>query len=350
MIQPNFSHFINGNPERANFSSIVFGEKAPVLEVELNEMQAIFLGKLSALSSLLPNGVYKSRDPSKISSVSFDGKESLIFSNVIVILNGLVFEINDTLNIFYTVEQASQNRRKQYIYFSLVNADRVVTGEDTLLAYGLSSGHYPEKDTLIENSIIDPRVGEETSRRVQPLLQFYTTRNNPPSDSAYVGLFDGTKTEFNEEGDLDYSTVSWNPVYQKVIEEEDLENSLEESKNPLIYLNILANHWAVTNSGIYVAAYSNEIFKKEMIPVILPYNLNADIASAKYDIKEARPEIIDGFLKIYTENKPTGLLPLYLLCVTPKFKRVTSINGTAELQPDGISYYPVSINDDFVNN
>lgn len=147
--------FENINPfnKDANFSSIRIGADAPVLEVELNEMQLIQRERLRSTAKALLNegvkgtGSYSYRD------------------NLLTITNELVMIDGEVLNI----PQATVSVREgEEVYVEVWEEEK--TFLDNIFKYG--SSHTTEK---IPNYLLDGRIGEETSRRIQVRYRITTT-------------------------------------------------------------------------------------------------------------------------------------------------------------------------------
>lgn len=147
--------FENINPfnKDANFSSIRIGADAPVLEVELNEMQLIQRERLRSTAKALLNegvkgtGSYSYRD------------------NLLTITNELVMLDGEVLNI----PQATLSVREgEEVYVEVWEEEK--TFLDDIFKHG--SSHTTEK---IPNYLLDGRIGEETSRRIQVRYRVTTT-------------------------------------------------------------------------------------------------------------------------------------------------------------------------------
>lgn len=147
--------FENINPfnKDANFSSIRIGADAPVLEVELNEMQLIQRERLRSTAKALLNegvkgtGSYSYRD------------------NLLTITNELVMIDGEVLNI----PQATVSVREgEEVYVEVWEEEK--TFLDNIFKHG--SSHTTEK---IPNYLLDGRIGEETSRRIQVRYRVTTT-------------------------------------------------------------------------------------------------------------------------------------------------------------------------------
>lgn len=147
--------FENINPfnKDANFSSIRIGADAPVLEVELNEMQLIQRERLRSTTKALINegvkgtGSYSYRD------------------NLLTITNELVMLDGEVLNIPHATLSV---REGEEVYVEVWEEEK--TFLDNIYKHG--SSHTTEK---IPNYLLDGRIGEETSRRIQVRYRVTTT-------------------------------------------------------------------------------------------------------------------------------------------------------------------------------
>lgn len=147
--------FENINPfnKDANFSSIRIGADAPVLEVELNEMQLIQRERLRSTTKALINegvkgtGSYSYRD------------------NLLTITNELVMLDGEVLNIPHATLSV---REGEEVYVEVWEEEK--TFLDDIFKHG--SSHTTEK---IPNYLLDGRIGEETSRRIQVRYRVTTT-------------------------------------------------------------------------------------------------------------------------------------------------------------------------------
>lgn len=142
---PDFGKYTNYSDKTA-FSGVVFGAQAPVLEVELNEMQEIFNTKLKLLSTLMGDSILVPAS----GSIDYDiDSMELTLVNCVAVASGFIALIPHA-----SVVMSPENT---VAYLRLI--EKVVTHDDTLTEFGNLSGE------AIENPIIDLRVGVETSRR-----------------------------------------------------------------------------------------------------------------------------------------------------------------------------------------
>lgn len=159
-----FNNYSNFN-KQANFSSVVIGADAPVLEVELNEMQEIQRERLkSTLKLLFIDGV------KGVGTYSYNTSSKILtISDELIILDGEILEITEC--------SVSANKGDT-IYIEVWEEE--VTYADLIPKYGDTTSRI-----YIENHILDERVGEETSRRKQTLFKVSTTL---PTENPYLIL------------------------------------------------------------------------------------------------------------------------------------------------------------------
>ena len=157
--------FEERNPfkQEANFSSIVIGADAPVLEVELNEMQLIQRERLrSTTKALLNEGV--------------KGQGQYTFTNNILTITDEMVMINGEL--LYIPSATLSVREGETVYVE--TWEEVISFRDTIKQYG-----NVQSDINIPNYLLDSRIGEETSRRQQVQYKVTTT---PNSENARIEL------------------------------------------------------------------------------------------------------------------------------------------------------------------
>ena len=153
----------NSFKQEANFSSIVIGADAPVLEVELNEMQLIQRERLrSTTKALLNEGV--------------KGQGQYTFTNNILTITDEMVMINGEL--LYIPSATLSVREGETVYVE--TWEEVISFRDTIKQYG-----NVQSDINIPNSLLDSRIGEETSRRQQVQYKVTTT---PNSENARIEL------------------------------------------------------------------------------------------------------------------------------------------------------------------
>lgn len=142
---PDFSKFTN-YAKNSGFSEVVFGAQAPVLEVELNELQEIINTKMQYLCSFIGTSVF----PVNNGGINFNAETlTLTITNCVVMCNGLFAFIPSASVVL------SDENKVAYIRLLRKMVDRY----SALKEYGVVSGD------PIQNTIMDTRVGVETSRR-----------------------------------------------------------------------------------------------------------------------------------------------------------------------------------------
>ena len=155
-IQPDFSH--NSNfVEKSNESSVRFGANTQILEVELNELQDIQnKAKEDLIRDSIPSGFIVPPTLNMIGTTENINKLR-INNTPIAYVNGMRIEIPSST--FIDIGEPPEKGMREDLVFLEVWKE-VVDGNSTLtLNGGEGLGKLP-------NKIIDPRMGEETSRRV----------------------------------------------------------------------------------------------------------------------------------------------------------------------------------------
>lgn len=150
-----FSKLSNFNPN-ANFKMVRIGADSPVLEVELNEMQDISEARYKNLiKSYFGNAVQgEGTYVYKNGNLTIQDESAFVDGNVVEIT---------TLNL------ALQEGEKAYLK---VWEDTIKTGD--LIKY---KGNQQEART-VPNTLLDSRVGTETSRRIQVKYDLVKTTDN----------------------------------------------------------------------------------------------------------------------------------------------------------------------------
>ena len=163
---PDFSYNSKFNKE-ANFSSILFGADAPLLETELNELQSILLEKIrDSVRAGFGDGIIKTGE------VSYDGT-NFTMSDFLAVVDGDIFYVS-TLTI------KASNGQKIY----LTVKEEEVNYQSNLKKYG------NEQETTIYNHMLDVRVNQETSKRH---LMTYNLTTSKPEKGIEMGVIDGGK-------------------------------------------------------------------------------------------------------------------------------------------------------------
>lgn len=150
----------------AGFSSVLFSGDTPVLEVELNEMQEIWREKIRMIfRNYLGDGLFN------LGTMSYDNDTKIfVIQNEQAVVDGELIPITSlTINA-----DEGQN-----IYLDVFEKD--VDYTDTLKKYGNE-----QETVLVENEMFDPRVLEETTRRV--VLAYTLSLTNATVGHKYLHL------------------------------------------------------------------------------------------------------------------------------------------------------------------
>lgn len=179
--------------DKSSFSSVVFGADAPVLEVELNEVQQIIESKFSKLIKALLGGACLAplSDESFIYNVSdkrVDIRECVAFTN-----RG---------KILY-VDKGSITMSASNPYLYLVVTESTKSYSDTLKQYGNETS-----STTVPNTMMDSRVSAETSRRKVLTYSFLASNKtlNDTENIEYVsiGVYDSANnTMIRKRGNIE---------------------------------------------------------------------------------------------------------------------------------------------------
>lgn len=184
-----FSKYSNiDNIEESPFSSVIFGANAPVLEVELNEMQQIINSKISRLCKALAPIIIPLTDYETIhlsTTTDAEGHNwlnvSLFNDTICFTKDGLSFNIGSgsSLNILST-ELNSEGKITLYANAKEVNVD----SKTKIPWYG------DEQGIPMDNTIIDSRAGIETSRR--KMVTYSIKASNDSSELSKASIILGT--------------------------------------------------------------------------------------------------------------------------------------------------------------
>ena len=153
-IEPDFSHHSNFN-DKAGVAGVKFGADAPVLEVELNELQQIQdLAREDLIRSMIPSGFTKVPEIDFFRStlttiVTANDAEAYVNGMRIFIPKGTVIDVG---------EAPEKESREDLIFLEVWKEE--VGGRETLNQYG------GEGQPHTQNTIIDIREKEETSHRI----------------------------------------------------------------------------------------------------------------------------------------------------------------------------------------
>lgn len=157
----------------ANFSSIKFGADAPLLEVELNEMQAIQREKLKDVVKLfVPNGIMGG-------TFSYTGGVFTLTDAIAIVDGDIVFISNLSLNA----------NNGTTIYLKVW--EKEATKDTVLKKLGNE-----QTATTVPNKIMDVRLNSETSRRFVTVYTLSTT--NVDTSAKYLEIGNITSSTFNK--------------------------------------------------------------------------------------------------------------------------------------------------------
>lgn len=151
--------------KNANFSSVVIGADAPVLEVELNEMQQIQRERLKNTVRLLFSDGVKGTGTYRYDTHT----SNLTIIDELLVVEGEILEIS---------QSSVRAREGDTIYVEVW--EEVINYTDFIPKYGDSNSQ-----EYVDNYLLDSRIGEETSRRMQ--VKFKVT-NVQPTDKDYLIL------------------------------------------------------------------------------------------------------------------------------------------------------------------
>lgn len=190
-MSADFSHYTNYKDD-TSFSKVVFGSSAPVLEVEMNELQEIVDTKLKALHSIVGKCAFVQ---GAITLTNVSGSiYNVTVTNCTLIDKGITAYVDSITSSNTTISSGAN------VYFKLTKAR--VTGADTLRKYGNTTG------TTITNEICDSRIGAETTQREQIQVSLHITTDTVPNDTdvtvylpigtIFNGVFTENETVFSE--------------------------------------------------------------------------------------------------------------------------------------------------------
>lgn len=241
-IEPDFSKNSNFNP-KSNVSQVKFGADAPVLEVELNELQQVQdKAREDLIRSMIPSGFttpveidfFNERQDSNTLIVKNDA-EAYVNGMRIFIPKGTIIDIGDS----------PQGETREDLVFLEVWKEEV-NSQSTLTEYG------GESLASIPNSLVDPRVGEETSRRIINKWRIRCAHN-----VNYKANPDGLRnagTSFN-----DASVFAQGGREKPITKEDSIElfTCLFSQTNTDSIDNSIRN-WNYKDSGLYIAGKGEE--------------------------------------------------------------------------------------------
>lgn len=170
-----FTHESNYT-EETSFSKVVFGSSAPVLEVELNELQEITDTKLKRIHDVIGKYVYVR---GSFNTNSSGNTHQVTITDCTIIFNGFSAYV-DSMNTVVTISGPVN------VYFEIIKGR--VTGDTALYKYGNTT-----RGVTIENPIYDSRLGSETSQREQVKINLrFSSQSLEDTDNTvyiHIGLF-----------------------------------------------------------------------------------------------------------------------------------------------------------------
>lgn len=152
--------------EQANFELVKFLQDKYLLEVELNEMQEIQLGKIRQLTKqLMGQGLVGLGTSDIVNGV-------LTIANDVAIVNGDILEL-DELNVNVALGQT--------VYLNVKH--RTVTHLDEIPKKGNL-----QSSEVIKNEIKDTRYNDVTSERIQTVFTLTTNTSEDPEDGLFYPI------------------------------------------------------------------------------------------------------------------------------------------------------------------
>lgn len=158
---------ISAYNEQANFDLVSFISDEILLEVELNELQQIQLGKIRKITRhLMGEGI--------VGTGTHSVKDGIFkLADEVAIVGGNILEIEE-LKVAVAVGHT--------VYINL--KERTVGYTDQIV-----KGGNLQSPVTVENNIKDPRYDEETSKRIQSVYTLTTSASDNPEDGLYVPIF-----------------------------------------------------------------------------------------------------------------------------------------------------------------
>ena len=161
-----FSILSNYN-KKSGFKSVRIGSDAPVLETELNELQEIADHKIiNFIKHFIGNGL------SSLSNIIYDASSSiLLLRDNFAFVDGYLVEIS---SLSLVLEEG------QTAYLQVW--EETVSYNDTLKLYGNE-----QETNLLDNYLLDNRINEETSKRIQVKYNLVNTCDTPNRSHLEIG-------------------------------------------------------------------------------------------------------------------------------------------------------------------
>lgn len=160
---------------KSGFKSVRIGSDSPVLESELNELQEISDHKMSNfIKHFIGNGL------SSLANITYDQEtKTLNLRDNFAFIDGYLIEIS---------KLSIQLEEGETAYIQAW--EETVTYKDEIKLHGNQ-----QEDTLINNYLLDDRINEETSRRIQ--VKYDLVKQVDPSKShIIIGEIKGGKFIF----------------------------------------------------------------------------------------------------------------------------------------------------------
>lgn len=172
-FNPDFS-VLDYYDTESSIDMVVFAALSMGLNSEMNELQRIQKQKIQQfIKATMTEGFCNIGD--------YDYSDGILhIQNEYIIFDGSVFDLRDTNCLI---------NEGQTLYFE--TWDETVDGNGFIYRYGDING------LKLENYIIDPRIGVETSHRVQKVWQLTTARNN-----SYRGMYLGKLGDYGKLTDV----------------------------------------------------------------------------------------------------------------------------------------------------
>ena len=193
----NFDKYTNYN-DKAGITGVVFGANAPVLEVELNEMQEIQKTWLRDFFKTFRSGVFSS--PSIISETMYynnNTREVIVSGDLAFVHDGYFIRTDSLMRLSVPSGVTSTN---VYIQFW----EETVSSDDTLKENG-----YQLSDVTIPNYIKDSRFSVETSKRKVLKFTLSLTEDTTKHNLKIMSISNGTGTVSSDLNYLDITEISF---------------------------------------------------------------------------------------------------------------------------------------------
>lgn len=183
-MSASFDKFINQDVSNGE-TSVVFGADTPLLEVELNESQAIKDKQISDVLGFIGKGIYPLNSVYARDLGAVGGTEIKKGTCFVVNVDGYnrVFKVPESI-VTSTITPSSTDKK----YLCIVWSKRTVTHSDVMYKNGYR-GYFSESSTqmsgtpvVVTNSVKDIRLNIETSRRTVYEFAVYIGQTDPTSD------------------------------------------------------------------------------------------------------------------------------------------------------------------------